>query len=281
MARRRRLTKAACVFTWPASARRWAMARNGARYIATLPGRGYCFVAPVSRQNHPPSDASVARRQFFACESAQPAEPQLVGRDDDVLRLSAQLNASRFVTIVGAGGVGKTTVAIAVGHHLIAGIRGHCAVRRPGNGRRSRSGHDGGGLLLGLSVQSVDATPNLIAYLRDKRILLVLDTCEHLVEAVATSGHEHHRRRAAGPHSRDKPRSASGRRRAYIPIGCACLSSRRTRPYCGDGPDFPGHSVVCRARRGKRRAYGHQRCRKLRSSQASVESSTEWRSQSN
>src|ERR1700674_968494 len=39
--------------------------------------------------------------------------------------------------------------------------------------------------MLGLSVQSADAAPSLIAYLRDKRILLILDTCEHLVEAVA------------------------------------------------------------------------------------------------
>ena len=39
--------------------------------------------------------------------------------------------------------------------------------------------------MLGLSVQSEDITSNLIAYLRDKRLLLVFDTCEHLVEAVA------------------------------------------------------------------------------------------------
>ena len=39
--------------------------------------------------------------------------------------------------------------------------------------------------MLGLSVRSDDARPSLIAYLRDKRILLILDTCEHLIEAVA------------------------------------------------------------------------------------------------
>ncbi len=39
--------------------------------------------------------------------------------------------------------------------------------------------------MLGLSVQSDDVRPSLIAYLRDKRVLLILDTCEHLVEAVA------------------------------------------------------------------------------------------------
>lgn len=42
----------------------------------------------------------------------------MVGRDDGVPMLSTELPTVRFVTIVGAGGVGKTTVAVAVGHHL-------------------------------------------------------------------------------------------------------------------------------------------------------------------
>jgi predicted ATPase len=39
--------------------------------------------------------------------------------------------------------------------------------------------------MLGLQVRSEDARPSLINYLRDKRILLILDTCEHLIDAVA------------------------------------------------------------------------------------------------
>src|SRR5260221_7402862 len=49
---------------------------------------------------------------------------RMVGRDDDVAALSAQLAASRIVSIVGAGGIGKTTVAVAVGHHLSAAFGG-------------------------------------------------------------------------------------------------------------------------------------------------------------
>ena len=41
--------------------------------------------------------------------------------------------------------------------------------------------------MLGLPVQSENSTPNIIAHLRDKRILLVLDNCEHVIEAVLLS----------------------------------------------------------------------------------------------
>jgi DNA-binding winged helix-turn-helix (wHTH) protein len=159
--------------------------QDGARYIATLPGRGYCFVAPAARASSPRNDVSVAAAGFPHTNLPSRLS-RMVGRDEDVLKLSAQLNASRFVTIAGAGGVGKTTVAIAVGHHLIEAFAG--AVLFVDLGMLSDPGLVTTAMasMLGLSVQSDDATPNLIAYLRNKRILLILDTCEHLVDAVAT-----------------------------------------------------------------------------------------------
>jgi predicted ATPase/DNA-binding winged helix-turn-helix (wHTH) protein len=157
---------------------------EGARYIATLPGRGYCFVAPVSRPSSPRGDAPVVGA-VFPHANLPSRLSRMVGRDDDVLKLSAQLNASRFVTIVGAGGVGKTTVAIAVGHHLIEAFAGAVLFVDLGMLGDPDLVTTAMASLLGLSVQSNDATPNLIAYLRSKRILLILDTCEHLVEAVA------------------------------------------------------------------------------------------------
>ncbi|MER9119520.1 helix-turn-helix transcriptional regulator [Mesorhizobium sp. M0954] len=158
--------------------------KDGARYIATLPGRGYCFIAPVS-QIGGPRDEEPAAAASFQHANLPSRLGRMVGRDDDVLQLSARLNASRFVTIVGAGGVGKTTVAIAVGHHLIDAFAGAVLFVDLGMLGDPDLVTTAVASMLGLSVQSSDATPNLIAYLRNKRMLLILDTCEHLVDAVA------------------------------------------------------------------------------------------------
>ena len=158
--------------------------KAGARYITTLPGRGYCFVAPVLRPDSARDDTAVVASNFPHANLPS-RQSRVVGRDEDVLKLSAQLNASRFVTIVGAGGVGKTTVAIAVGHHLVDAFSGALLFVDLGSLSDPNLVTAGIASMLGLSVQSNDATPSLIACLRNKRILLILDTCEHLVEAVA------------------------------------------------------------------------------------------------
>jgi predicted ATPase/DNA-binding winged helix-turn-helix (wHTH) protein len=158
--------------------------KDGARYITTIAGRGYCFVAPVSRTTSPRDPASLAAADF-PYANLPSRLTRMLGRDDDVLKLSTLLTASRFVTIVGAGGVGKTTVAVAVGHHLIEAFAGAVLFVDLGMLGDPDMTTTAVASLLGLSVQSTDATPSLIAYLRNQRVLLILDTCEHLVEAVA------------------------------------------------------------------------------------------------
>ncbi|MGA8714203.1 MAG: winged helix-turn-helix domain-containing protein [Roseiarcus sp.] len=156
---------------------------DGARYIATVAGRGYCFVAPISRSG--PDNQNTAAAPSFPYSNLPSRLMRMVGRDNDLLRLSTQLSASRFVTIVGAGGVGKTTVAVAVGHHLIEAFAGAVLFVDLGMLGDPELAATAVASMLGLSVQSNDAAPALIAYLRDKRLLLMLDTCEHLIEAVA------------------------------------------------------------------------------------------------
>src|SRR4051794_2939088 len=97
--------------------------KAGARYIKTITGRGYCFVAPVSGAR-PRRDVALVAAGRFSHANLPNRLSRMIGRDDDVPKLSAQLIASRFVTIVGAGGIGKTTVAVAVAHHLADAFSG-------------------------------------------------------------------------------------------------------------------------------------------------------------
>ncbi len=156
---------------------------GGSRYIATVAGRGYCFVAPISRSD--PDNVQAAVPVRFRYANLPSRLTRMVGREDDVRKISTYLSASRFVTIVGGGGVGKTTVAVAVGHELFEAFASAVLFVDLGMLSDTELAATALASMLGLSVQSNDATPSLIAYLRDKRILLILDTCEHLVEAVA------------------------------------------------------------------------------------------------
>ncbi len=97
-----------------------------------------------------------------------------------------QLAAERFVTIVGSGGVGKTTVAIAVGHNFAEDFDGTVLFVDLGSISDPPLIATTLATMLGLSVQGEDALTIVIAHLRDSQILLILDTCEHLVDALAT-----------------------------------------------------------------------------------------------
>src|SRR5258708_4378508 len=96
---------------------------SGARYVTTLSGRGYCFVAPISRSNAlsvPPTQNSAT----YHPQKLPTRLTRMVGRDETVREISAQLAAGRFVTVAGPGGIGKTTVAVSVGHASLADFAG-------------------------------------------------------------------------------------------------------------------------------------------------------------
>jgi predicted ATPase/DNA-binding winged helix-turn-helix (wHTH) protein len=157
---------------------------DGARYITTVSGRGYCFVAPVSRSGEA-SAPSNTPGPGFRYANLPGRLGTMIDREEDLRRLIARLDAERFVTVVGSGGVGKTTLAIALGHQMMDDFAG--AVLFVDLSMIGDSGLVATVVasMLGLSVQSADATPSLIAHLQDKRMLLILDTCEHLIETVA------------------------------------------------------------------------------------------------
>ncbi|WP_421914412.1 ATP-binding protein [Mesorhizobium sp.] len=159
--------------------------KGGARYIATLAGRGYCFVAPLTRSESPtsentPTEPASPRATFLPARL-----PRMIGREDSVRAIAAELATSRFVTIVGPGGVGKTTVAVAVAHDLMPLFNGAVLFVDFGLLSDSRMVPVSVASMMGLSVQSDDPVPSLIALLRERRMLVVLDNCEHVIEDAA------------------------------------------------------------------------------------------------
>ena len=87
-------------------------AEDGDSCIRTIPGLGYCLVAPVQR----------GRRQAGEARGHAELPPLrwMLGRDATLRLVSQALGAHKLVTVVGPGGIGKTTVAIAAGHRLQA-----------------------------------------------------------------------------------------------------------------------------------------------------------------
>ena len=159
--------------------------RAGVRYVTNVPGRGYCFVAPITPLvgQGAPSIAQPAGTD--QPHRLPPRLTRMVGREETVRTISEQLTAQRFVTIHGPGGIGKTTVAIAVGHAQLAAFEGAVHFADLGSLSDPHLVPCALAAALGLLVQSRDSTATLVNFLRDRRMLLILDSCEHVIDAAA------------------------------------------------------------------------------------------------
>jgi len=158
---------------------------DGVHYIKNIPGRGYCFVAPTKR---PEAGRTAGAAVDISPDFAPRLPPRLgrmIGRADTVRAISDLLKAKRFVTIHGPGGIGKTTTIISVGHAQLAAFAGGVHFLDLGQISDPRLLPSALASVFGLSVQSSDPTPSLLAFLRDRRLLLILDSCEHLIDPVA------------------------------------------------------------------------------------------------
>jgi predicted ATPase/DNA-binding winged helix-turn-helix (wHTH) protein len=157
---------------------------GGVRYVANVPGRGYCFVVPISRSKTAAPEPQAAA-PLTRAHNLPPRLLRMVGRDHTVRAISDKLAANRFTTIVGLGGIGKTTVAISVAHALLDPFDG--AVHFIDLGTLSDPNLVAGTVAnaLGIQVNSGNAVPGVVNFLHDKRLLLVLDSCEHVIETVS------------------------------------------------------------------------------------------------
>lgn len=151
------------------------------RYLATIAGRGYMFVAAVETVI-----ADFAHLDMSAVDQATaPAPPlrHIIGREMEIAEVLEALHRERHLTLVGAGGIGKTTIAVAAARayadHCPDGV---CFV--------DLAAIDDVRLLpvamvtaLGIKGNPGNGFGAILDYLRPRQMLVVLDNCEHVLPA--------------------------------------------------------------------------------------------------
>lgn len=156
--------------------------QNGRRFIVTVALRGYSFVEPLtaSAQSTPAPD----ERQS-ADHNLPPRRNRLLGREAELERLVAELPRRRCISLVGSGGIGKTSLALQAAERFIGhyphGIRmldlTQLQDARPLNSSLA--------CVLGIPGLAGESLEHICAQVAERQMLLLIDNCEHLIEAAA------------------------------------------------------------------------------------------------
>jgi predicted ATPase/DNA-binding winged helix-turn-helix (wHTH) protein len=155
--------------------------RGGNHFLVNVHGRGYRFVAPVCITHAPTAAALSLANQHNLPVCLTP----LIGRSEVINSLAAQFQFHRLITVVGQAGIGKTSVALAAAEVLISNypdgvwLIDLSPVSTPSLVLTALAS------ALRLAIRSDNPLPSLIAALRDRQMLLVLDNCEHVIGAAA------------------------------------------------------------------------------------------------
>ena len=162
------------------------------RFLETVPGKGYRLIAPVEFMAQPPPEAppavlaspepySDARRHNLPAELTS-----FVGRRKELLELREVFASSRLLSLTGAGGVGKTRLAIRLARDLLnefsdgVWLVDLAPLSAPDLVAQTIA------TALGIREEPQRSVRDaLVDRLRDRELLLVLDTCEHLIAACA------------------------------------------------------------------------------------------------
>jgi predicted ATPase/DNA-binding winged helix-turn-helix (wHTH) protein len=159
--------------------------REGARYLVNIPGRGYRFVAPVSL-----ADEDVLLRSQHTVSSGKHNLPtqitRLVGRAETVAILAAQLSHARLLTIVGPGGIGKTSVALAVAEEATREYEHGVWLVDLARVIDMQAVLAAVAKVLDFDALSETSIATFVKSLHGKQMLLLFDNCERVVEAAAS-----------------------------------------------------------------------------------------------
>ena len=146
--------------------------------IRTVAGRGYQFIGEIR---------GAAARPAPAPASSLP-EPvsELIGRDEPVREVIALVTSHRLVTLTGTGGIGKTRLALEVARRLLPRFADGAGLAELGplTDPQLVPGTVASALQL-TAVSGTASFQTVAAALAGRQTLVVLDNCEHLIEAAA------------------------------------------------------------------------------------------------
>jgi DNA-binding winged helix-turn-helix (wHTH) protein len=153
-------------------------AATGESWIVTVPGRGYRLLGVG---NGPPAEPASAHHS-----NLPRLANALIGRERDVAEIEALLSRYRLVTLVGAPGVGKTSLSLQMGADLLARFPDGARFVELAQLDRPQLVGEAVAAVFGLPVQGERPAAEAVAVLlRSRRVLLILDNCEHVIVAAA------------------------------------------------------------------------------------------------
>jgi predicted ATPase/DNA-binding winged helix-turn-helix (wHTH) protein len=158
--------------------------------VRTVPGRGYQFAGEIRVLAASPDERDGAK---FAPAQPRPAPPptnlpepvsELIGRDDELGEILSLAAAHRLVTLTGAGGIGKTRLALAAARRLLPNFADGVWVAELAPLADPALVPAAIAAALGLEFPaSAGSAENVANALSEEELLLVLDNCEHLIDA--------------------------------------------------------------------------------------------------
>jgi predicted ATPase/DNA-binding winged helix-turn-helix (wHTH) protein len=162
--------------------------------IRTVAGRGYQFTGEIhggpGNPGEPPGGTGAQPAAVLSPTNVPGPVSELIGRDAEIAEVLHLIDRHRLVTLVGTGGIGKTRLALTVARRVQSQLSGQFP---DGVWLAEFSSLADPDLVpatiaaaVGLQLGAGEISPQLVSQvLANRRLFLILDTCEHVIDAAA------------------------------------------------------------------------------------------------